>query len=197
MKKFFCILPVILLVFAFIGKSNATYDESVDYSSIMIEAATKVDYQTGLEAENARNEKIDNMGVVYPKVKFDDLMLLSKIVYAEAGSNWLSDEWKMSVGEVVMNRVESSEFPNTISGVLTQPGQYYGANSYYYDRLIPSERCVNVAFKLLGGERIMQPNVVFQANFPQGGGVYKTYNDRYLGGTYFCVSTKSYLYNLD
>lgn len=197
MKKILSILPALLLMFAFIGNADAAYEESVDYSTVMIRSAAKLDYEAGEAAEAAREEKLVTMGDnSYPSIDFEELVLLSKIIYAEAGSYWLSDEWKMSVGEVVLNRVASPEFPNTIAEVLAQPGQYYGANSYYFNRLIPNERCVQAAFKLLNGERIMQPNVVFQANFPQGNGIYKAYNDRYLGATYFCVSTRSYLYEM-
>lgn len=123
-----------------------------------------------------------------------DLMLLAKVIYAEAGSDLLSDEWKMCVGEVVLNRVASPEFPNTITDVVYQPGQYHGARSGYIASLIPSERCINVAKRLLNGERMMEPSVVFQANFKQGSGVYKALYDGRLWWTYFCYSTNMRLY---
>ena len=56
------------------------------------------------------------------------------------------------------------------------------------------ERCANCAMRLLNGERILEPSVVFQANFRQGGGVQTAYYDKSLGWTYFCYSTKMYLY---
>lgn len=123
-----------------------------------------------------------------------DLMLLAKVIYAEAGSEFLSDEWKMCVGEVVLNRVASPEFPNTIYDVVYQQGQYQGARSGYIASLTPSERCIDIAKRLLDGERIMEPSVVFQANFKQGSGVYKALYDSNLGWTYFCYSTNMSLY---
>ncbi len=194
MRKLFTILPAILLVLVLSGNAYAEYDSNVDYSELMVTAATIGDYASGSAAEQARNEKIDALGLTCPKIKFDELMMISKIIYAEAGSAWLDDNWKMCVGEVVFNRVASPEFPNTIKEVLEQPGQYYGANSRYFNSLIPTERCVRVAMRLFNGERLMEPSVVFQANFKQGGGTHTACYDKYLGWTYFCYSSNTELY---
>ncbi len=145
-------------------------------------------------AEVVAEDQPDMFSVPQPQYSESDLMLLAKVIYAEAGSDFLSDEWKMCVGEVVLNRVASPEFPNTITDVVYQPGQYHGARSGYIASLIPSERCINVAKRLLNGERIMEPSVVFQANFKQGSGVYKALYDGRLGWTYFCYSTNMRLY---
>lgn len=51
-----------------------------------------------------------------------DLYWLSHIIYAESGNQPL--EGKIAVGNVVLNRVNSSAFPNTIYGVLFQRGQF-------------------------------------------------------------------------
>lgn len=172
---------------------NAAWD--VDFMEEMVWAAVEGDYEAGEAAAEARNEKIELLDLDYELIEFEDLYLLSKIMYAEAGSVWLSDEWKMCVGEVVLNRVDSPEFENTIKDVLEQPGQYYGKNCPYFERLRPSERCVRLAIRLLEGERIFNdPSVVFQANFKQGGGVHTKLVDSQLGATYFCFSIRPHLY---
>ena len=169
--------------------------DNTNYMAVMIHAAVSGDYTGGVAAQDARNAKIDRMGANIPKVYFEDLYILAKIISSEAGSSWLSDEWKMCVGEVVLNRVASPEFPNSVYDVVTQRGQYAGVNSNYFQRLKPSERCVLLAKRLLEGERIMNaPAVVFQANFRQGSGTHTSYYDRHLGSTYFCYSMKMYLY---
>ena len=167
---------------------------NIDYSEIMIISAINGDVVTGTQAEQDRNAKIDKQGLSYSKIKFNDLFLVSKIMTAEAGSYWLSDEWKMAVGEVLLNRVASPEFPNTIEECLYQPGQYYPKNSSYFKKLLPWERETRLAWRLLEGERHLEPSVVFQANFTQGGGTFKSFYDKYLGWTYFCYSTKPELY---
>jgi len=51
-----------------------------------------------------------------------DHRLLSKLVYAEARGE--SYKGQVAVAAVVLNRVASSEFPNTISGVVYQSGAF-------------------------------------------------------------------------
>ena len=194
MKRLIRIIPAIVLVFVLSNYAEAAYDPNINYTQEMINAAVVGDWDAGNAAQNSRDEKINALGLKEQSYTFEDLMLLSKIIYAEAGSEWLSDEWKMCVGEVVLNRVASPEFPNTIKDVLEQPGQYYGANSRYFNSLLPSKRCVECAIRLLNGERLLEPSVVFQANFTQGGGTHKACYDKYLGWTYFCYSTKMELY---
>lgn len=145
-------------------------------------------------AEVVAEDQPDMFSAPQPQYSESDLMLLAKVIYAEAGSDFLSDEWKMCVGEVVLNRVASPEFPNTITDVVYQPGQYHGARSGYIASLTPSERCIEIARRLLDGERIMEPSVVFQANFKQGSGVYKALYDSHLGWTYLCYATNMSLY---
>ena len=168
--------------------------DNTNYSEIMIISAINGDTVTGLKAEQNRNVKIDKQGLSYPKIKFNDLFLVSKIMTAEAGSYWLSDEWKMAVGEVLLNRVASPEFPNTVEECIYQSGQYYSKNSSYFKKLLPLERETRLAWRLLEGERHLEPSVVFQANFAQGSVIFKRYYDKYLGYTYFCYSTKPGLY---
>lgn len=163
------------------------YDPSTDYMAAMEAAAVAGDAEAGQAAEGARNAKISDTGIPATVVAWEDLYLLSKIIYAEAGSDWLSDDWKMSVGEVLLNRVAHSDFPGTIREVVYQPGQYYGAQSRYFENLRPDGRCVGLAKRLLEGERVLcDPAVVFQANFRQGQGVHTALHDKYLGWTYFC-----------
>ena len=100
----------------------------------------------------------------------------------------------MAVGEVLLNRVASPEFPNTVEECIYQPGQYYPKNSSYFKKLLPWERETRLAWRLLEGERHLKPSVVFQANFTQGSGVFKSFYDKYLGWTYICYSSRPELY---
>lgn len=51
-----------------------------------------------------------------------DMTLLAAIIQCEAGSECY--EGKVAVGAVVLNRVRSSRWPNSISGVIYQSGQF-------------------------------------------------------------------------
>lgn len=59
-----------------------------------------------------------------------DYILLCNAVANEAGSNWIGNYEKAYVVEVIMNRVYSSLFPNSIYDVLTQRYQFTGASRY-------------------------------------------------------------------
>ena len=57
------------------------------------------------------------------------IMICNCVAY-EYGSNWVSEYEKSKVVEVIMNRVHSDRYPNTIYGVLTQPRQFSGVWNY-------------------------------------------------------------------
>ena len=195
MKKMAPLLASLLLILFLSGSARADYDPKVDYLSIMLRAAACGDIEAGRAAEICRNEMIDRTGSDEVKIAFEDLFLLAKIITSEAGSERLSDEWRRYVGEVVLNRVASPEFPDTVEEVILQEGQYAGVNTdqfIYY--LNPTEDSVNAALRLLQGERLMDPWVVFQANFPQGGSIYAKYYDSLYGYTYFCTTSYPELY---
>ena len=168
--------------------------DDTNYSQIMIASAINGNYAAGVQAELNRNTKIDQQGLSYSKIKFNDLFLVAKIMTAEAGCYWLPNDWKSAVGEVLLNRVASPEFPNTIEGCLYQPGQYYSRSNYFFQNLLPWETETRLAWILLDGTRYMESSVVFQANFTQGSGIYKSYYDSSLGSTYFCYSSRPNLY---
>ncbi|MBQ8921227.1 MAG: cell wall hydrolase [Oscillospiraceae bacterium] len=52
--------------------------------------------------------------------------MLCNVVAHEYGADWVPVEEKALVAEVIMNRVNSPLFPNTIYGVLTQKNQFSG-----------------------------------------------------------------------
>ena len=182
-------------IFDLMGESSLSMeiDMTAYYLSEMGKAAVSGDQAAGQEAERNRNALIDLNGGMEEKISFDDLYLLSKLICAEAGSDWLSDDFRLCVGEVVLNRVASPEFPDTIYEVVYQKGQYASAATAAFYSLVPSQACVDVALRLLQGERMMAPSVVFQSDHEQGE-IFSIYKDRRLGTTFFCVSPNQDLY---
>ena len=55
-----------------------------------------------------------------------DLYLLAKCIYAEARGEVYTGQ--VAVGAVILNRVKSPSFPNTISGVIYQPWAFTAVN---------------------------------------------------------------------
>lgn len=198
MKKAFTMLCLAGFILALsVGAFAQDFDVDTDYMSLMLDAAVCGDWETGTNAQFSRDAKIDALESGHVKVTFEDLYLTAKIIYVEAGSAWIPEEWKLSVGEVVLNRVASSEFPNTVSEVVYQSGQYYGSGSGYFAAINPDAQCAQLALRLLEGERVLgDPSVVFQSNFRQGSGVFVSYYDEALGWTYFCVSNRPHLYEV-
>ena len=171
MKKLISALLAMALMLALSPPGHADYDPKVDYLAIMLHAAEVGDIEAGRAASICRNEQIDIELTGETKLDFDELFLLAKIICAEAGSPQLGDDWRMCVGEVVLNRVASPEFPDSIHDVVYEPGQYQEVDTFEFAYvLMPTAECVDAARRLLEGERLMEPWVVFQANFVRAAG---------------------------
>lgn len=56
-----------------------------------------------------------------------DVDLIARVIQHESGNQPL--EGKIGVANVILNRVGSSQFPNTVSGVLNQKNQFPGATN--------------------------------------------------------------------
>ena len=113
----------------------------------------------------------------------EDLYILSHIISAEAGN--CSEDMMLSVGSVVLNRVQDDRFPDTIEEVVFQQGQYSPTwNGAYYAE--PTEAACEVAKTLLEEGSAIDPSVVWQAEFPQGQGVYDTIDSPWGTTMYFC-----------
>ena len=178
------------------GGLNYEVDLTEYYLTEMTDAAVAGDTAAGRAAEDKRNSIIDSNGSGQEKIAFDDLYLLAKVICFEAGSDWLSNDFRMCVGEVIMNRVASPEYPDSIYDVIYQKGQYGCVNKAKFASMVPTADCVDVALRLLKGERLMVPAVVFQSNQIQGE-LFTMYTDRRLGNTYFCLSENMDMYPLN
>ncbi len=77
-----------------------------------------------------------------------DLYLLAKCVYAEARGE--SYEGQVAVAAVILNRVESPDFPNTIAGVIYQPWAFTAVNDGQIN-LEPNQTAYNAARDALNG----------------------------------------------
>ena len=111
----------------------------------------------------------------------DDLWYLSRVIQAESG--YCQREMMEGVGSVVLNRRDDERFPNTIPEVIQQPGQY--STLGWLSSQVPTDEVMDVAIDLLENGSKFPPEVVWQANFPQGSGVYQTLSTSY-STMYFC-----------
>lgn len=83
----------------------------------------------------------------------DDMTLLAAIIQCEAGNE--PYEGQVAVGAVVLNRVRSGRWPNSISGVIYQRGQFSPARNGALARVLSngniSGSCKNAAAEALAG----------------------------------------------
>jgi peptidoglycan hydrolase CwlO-like protein len=121
-----------------------------------------VEYEKQLELQKAKEdaarleaikaqEQEDTSAVVYVPTD-SDAYLLGAIIQCEAEGE--SYEGKLAVGSVVLNRVRSSYFPNTISGVIYQSGQFSpvasGRLAYRLEAGV-NGTCIQAAQEVLNG----------------------------------------------
>ena len=191
------------------------YDPEVDYMRAMkqaLEDGSPYAMEVGALYEQQRNLKIQELELPQeqtayfsqygeaeeileamaqaeaPKAAYTqaDLDLLSRLIYAEAGCAWIPDWVQRMVGSVVLNRVESQYYPDTIREVIYQPGQYAPTWAGSLQKT-PDARTIENARYLLEHGSICPENVVGQNSIITGSGVYTSYYDQVLDTTiYFC-----------
>ena len=143
-----------------------------DWLSLLLDAAVKDDREAGLAAAAGWNADESRQSLDY-------------------------DELRLGVGEVALNRVASPEFPDTLEEVVYQYGQYVGADTpAFRDLLQPSRPCAEAALRLLLGERILEPKVVFAGHAVQGE-LHSVYRDPHYGSIYFCYTMHPELYETE
>lgn len=138
---------------------SVEYDEQVGYVSAeyvdldfhIDEGETLIAIKKREEAE--RQAKLTaNRGAVV--VGGDDTRLLAALIYCEAGNETYNGQ--LAVGAVVMNRVRSGAYPNTISGVIFASGQFTPALNGKVARVYTSgnipESCYQAATASINGE---------------------------------------------
>jgi len=107
------------------------------------------------------------------------LYIMAHVIHGEAGSLSCSTDMRYYVGSVVINRVRSDIFPNTIHDVVYQSGQYGCVWDGHYD-LEPTEECWDIAYDILYNDSHLPTYVLFQSNEPQGSGVYLKEQNMYF-----------------
>ena len=115
-----------------------------------------------------------------PAYTQEDVNLLAEVIYHE---NWHTDKDHLAAyytGAVVMNRVKSKDWPNTIESVLYQRGQY-STTTLFYTIQLPDEVYEMAEDILKNGTDDVPDSVVFQAMRKQGKGTWKK-----VGTDYFC-----------
>lgn len=143
--------------------TNTEYDSATDNT----ESSSTADSKTETKAQKT-NVKIQIANAKARKsYSKSDLRLMSSIINCEAGIE--PYQGKIAVGIVVMNRIKSKSFPNTLEGVIYQSGQFSPVRNgslrkrlAQYDagriRSRQWKSCISAAKKVLNGQRTILYN---------------------------------------
>ena len=128
----------------YVSQECVTMDFRIDAGKTMIAIEKE-------EEEKRKAALTANRGAVIANA--DESRLLAALIQCEAGT--ASEEGMLAVGAVVMNRVRSAAYPNTITGVIYASGQFTpalnGKLAARYNGTV-HEACIRAAQKALNGE---------------------------------------------
>lgn len=123
------------------------YGEAKTIAEIEAEEAAR-------KAEEEKAKKTKNLGAV--AASSDEVTLLAALIQAESGNQ--PYEGQLAVGAVVMNRVRSGGYPNSIQGVISQPGQFGPAATGQVASIMangPKASCMQAAQAAINGETVI------------------------------------------
>lgn len=123
------------------------YGEAKTIAEIEAEEAAR-------KAEEEKAKRTKNLGAV--AASSDEVTLLAALIQAESGNQ--PYEGQLAVGAVVMNRVRSGGYPNSIQGVISQPGQFGPAATGKVASIMangPKASCMQAAQAAINGETVI------------------------------------------
>ena len=125
-------------------------DDAVSMEEIRAREAAKAQQAAAAQSGNTDSTATSSAAV---SASASDTQLLAAIIECEAGGEPYAGQ--LAVGAVVMNRVKSGSFPNSISGVIYQSGQFTPARSGKLARVLSngkiSSSCYQAAAEALAG----------------------------------------------
>lgn len=157
-----------------LNKSTTAYMNVEDIEITDVVAMTVEEYnkETGTTATDKKTETTSNKtttstsGVNASK---SDLDMLAAIIQCEAEGE--SYKGKVAVGAVVLNRVRSNKFPNTIGGVIKQKGQFTPVASGKFARVLSrgaNAECYRAAKDALNGSNPIGKCLFFNTGYGKG-----------------------------
>ncbi len=136
-------------------KQYETDKEVLQAAEAQAQAELAKQLAEAMEALEAKNNGVREDTTGAYAASASDVTLLAATIEAEAGNQ--SYFGQQAVASVIMNRVKSSLFPNTIFGVISQENQFQPYRQGIVDAFIkrgPNEQCIEIAQKAIDGERV-------------------------------------------
>lgn len=123
----------------------------------------------GTEASDSEQKTEETGTGTVVAVHEGELDLLAAIIQCEAGGE--SETGKIAVGAVIMNRIRDSRFPDTITDVVYQSGQFSPVASGILSRVLSQgarSDCYDAARKALAGENPVGGALYFNSGSGRG-----------------------------
>lgn len=114
--------------------------EAVELTKAEAQKAQEAREQAEAEAKRKAEEE-----AARAQIAAEDQKLLASIIFCEAGNQ--PYEGQVAVGAVIMNRVRSGVYPNSISEVIYQSGQFGPAMTGWLDTVRSSEGYTQTAMQ--------------------------------------------------
>lgn len=141
-------------------------------------AEKKATQEAAAQAEKeAREKAVSGQSAQAASVSAAEQELLAALIFCEAGNQ--PYEGQVAVGAVVMNRVRSGSFPNTITDVIYQSGQFTPAMTGWLDSVLASDGYTDAAVQAAADALAGSNPIGDCLYFSTGGGGYQ------LGDHYF------------
>lgn len=117
----------------------------------------------------------------------EKLDIIAKVIDHEAPPAWCEWEHSVAVGVVVLNRVASPLFPNTVRDVVAAPGQYLKSYTYGFDGT--SRIAYEAAKAALDGAHDVPEDCYWQDTHVQGAAIWRAFTvdtGYFRSTTYIC-----------
>lgn len=128
------------------GIFGAKTSEAVKY--FQRKNGLSVDGIVGNQTKKALGMRLDSQSGSTSLYSDSDVALLARLIYGEARGE--SYQGQVAVGAVVLNRVKSSSFPNTISGVIYQKYAFTAVSDGQIN-LTPNDTAKKAAIAAMNG----------------------------------------------
>jgi len=156
---------------AYAGEISVAEAEALAYEAKLIAARNTV---SALKEQLKKEEELARLSEKMKKRSLDEVSIgageedmLAALIQCEAGGEpWAG---KVAVGAVVMNRVMSGAFPNTITGVIYQPGQFEPVTSGRFAIVLSqgaNAECYKAARAAMNGENNIGECLFFRTIVP-------------------------------
>lgn len=130
-----------------VGNITATRNIHLNELAKLSESINSIVAQT--TSEN-KNEATTEPVTLYDTLSENEITMIEITIQHEVGN--FSKEYKTYVAELIRNRLVSEDFPDTVTEVLFQKGQFQGISSWLYSGIIPDKETKEVVKEVFSAE---------------------------------------------